>query len=83
MTDLMVEGRVALREQFTTVYSGMEIDDYLQANQSREQVRKDFGFSVDDIVVGKIARLFHLKGHKYLVEAAKLVVAATDNVTFM
>ena len=83
MTDLMVEGRVALREQFTTVYSGMEIDDYLQANQSREQVRKDLGFSDDDIVVGKIARLFHLKGHKYLVEAAKLVVAENDNVHFL
>ena len=83
MTDLMVEGRVAPRKQFTTVYSGMEIDDYLQANQSREQVREEFGFSDDDIVVGKIARLFHLKGHKYLVEAAKLVIAQNKNIHFL
>ena len=74
---------MAPRKQFTTVYSGMEIDDYLQANQSREQVREEFGFSDDAIVVGKIARLFHLKGHKYLVEAAKLVIAQNKNIHFL
>ena len=83
MTDLMVEGRVAPRKQFTTVYSGMEIDDYLQAGQFRELVRAEFGFSDDDIVIGKIARLFHLKGHQYLVEAAKLVIAQNENIHFL
>ena len=83
MTDLMVEGGVASRERFTTVYSGMAIDDYLQANDHRDVVRKEFGFTEDQIVVGKIARLFNLKGHKYLVEAAKSIVAENPNVHFL
>ncbi len=83
MTDRMVEGRVAPREHFTTVYSGMKIEDYLQANRHREQVRKELGFSDDDIVVGKIARLFNLKGHNYLVEAAGNVIAKNSRIHFL
>lgn len=83
MTDLMVEGRVAPREKFTTVYSGMEIDDYLQADKDREEVRRELSLSENTIVVGKIARLFNLKGHKYLVEAARTVVAQNPNVHFL
>ena len=83
MTDLMVDANVAERERFTTVYSGMEIDDYLQADQHRNKIRQEFGFAKDDIVVGKIARLFNLKGHKYLVEAAQAVVASNPRVHFL
>jgi len=83
MTDLMVEANVAARERFTTVYSGMEIDDYLQADYHRDKVRQKFGFTNNDIVVGKIARLFNLKGHKYLVEAAQSVVVNNPHVHFL
>ncbi len=83
MTDLMVEGGVADRDRFTTVYSGMEIEDYLQADQHRTEVREQFGFNTNDIVVGKIARLFNLKGHKYLVAAAQQVIQQNPHVHFL
>lgn len=83
MTDLLVDANVAERERFTTVYSGMEINDYLQADQHRDKIRQKFGFAKGDIVVGKIARLFNLKGHKYLVEAAQAVVASNPRVHFL
>ena len=83
MTDLMVESNVAERERFTTVYSGMKIDDYLRADDHRDRIRHEFGFANNDIVVGKIARLFNLKGHKYLVEAARTVVATNPHVHFL
>ena len=33
--------------------------------------------------MGKIARLFHLKGHEYLIDAAPEIVAACPNVRFL
>ncbi len=83
MTDLLVEANVAPREMFTTVYSGMDIQPFLDADQHRQQVRDKLGFAPDDVVVGKIARLFHLKGHEYLIEAAKRVVEIEPKVRFL
>ena len=35
MTDLMVAAGVAPREKFTTVYSGMEVEPFLRADDHR------------------------------------------------
>lgn len=75
MTDLMVSAGVAPREKFTTIYSGMDIDPFLRADEHRAAIRQRFGFTESDVVIGKIARLFHLKGHADLVAAAEQVVA--------
>jgi len=46
-------------------------------------VRRELGFTDDQIVVGKIARLFHLKGHEYVIEAAREVVKENPRVQFL
>ena len=74
MTDLMVLARVAPREMFTTIYSGMDVEPFLAANEHRDSVRAELGFTPEQVVVGKIARLFHLKGHEYVVAAAARAV---------
>lgn len=71
MTDLMVDARVAPREKFTTVYSGMEVEPFLAAEQHRRRVRAELGYSDEHIVIGKIARLFKLKGHDDIIDAIK------------
>jgi glycosyltransferase involved in cell wall biosynthesis len=83
MTDLMVDARVAPREQFTTIYSGMDVEPFLRAATTRELVRHSLGLKPDHVVIGKIARLFHLKGHEYLFEAAQTLVARNPNVRFL
>ena len=83
MTDLMVEAGVAPREKFTTVYSGMEVEPFLQADEHRDETRAALGYSDEHVVVGKVARLFRLKGHEYLVEAARGAVAAQPNLRFL
>jgi len=70
MTDLMVNARVAPREKFTTIYSGMNVEPFLAANECREATRRELGFAPEHIVIGKIARLFHLKGHEDIISAA-------------
>jgi glycosyltransferase involved in cell wall biosynthesis len=83
MTDLLVEAKVAPREKFTTVYSGMDVEPFLAANEHRQAARAAYGFDREDIVVGKIARLFHLKGHEYLIAAAEAVTAVQPRVKFL
>ena len=56
-------------ELFETIYSGMDLDSFLNARKFRNEARKKFGFCENDIVIGKIARLFYLKGHEYLFDA--------------
>jgi glycosyltransferase involved in cell wall biosynthesis len=83
MTDLMVAANVAPREKFTTVYSGMEVEPFLAANGHRQQTRARLGYSDDHVVVGKIARLFHLKGHDDLIAAASEAVRSQPQLRFL
>ncbi|WP_436716750.1 glycosyltransferase family 4 protein [Roseiconus lacunae] len=83
MTDLMVEADVAPREKFTTVYSGMNVDPFVHANERRDAVRRRYGIDDDHVVVGKVARLFHLKGHDDLITSAKQVIEQCPQVRFL
>lgn len=83
MTDQYVAAGVAPREKFVTVYSGMEVEPFLIPPRGRDVVRRELGFEPDQIVVGKVARLFELKGHEYVIEAAKSVLRKNPHVRFL
>ncbi len=83
MTDLMVDAKVAKREKFTTIYSGMDVDPFLRADEHRAAVRAKYGLGDEHVVIGKIARLFHLKGHEDLIDAASEVAGRHPNVRFL
>jgi glycosyltransferase involved in cell wall biosynthesis len=83
MTDQYVAAGVAPREKFVTVYSGMEVEPFLNPPRSRERVRAELGFAPEHVVVGKVARLFELKGHEYVIEAARTVISQNRNVRFL
>lgn len=83
MSDQYVEAGVAPREKFRTIYSGMDVEPFLNPPKAPADVRAEYKIAPEHIVIGKIARLFNLKGHQYVIEAAKSVVAANPNVRFM
>ncbi len=83
MTDLMVAAGVADRAKFTTVYSGLEVEPFLRADEHRAAMRAQLGYSDQHVVVGKIARLFHLKGHGYVVSAARRAVERNPDLRFL
>jgi len=83
MTDLMVNAGVAPREKFTTIYSGMDVEPFLHADEHRAAMRSQLGYQPQHVVIGKIARLFHLKGHGDVIRAAADVVRANPNVRFL
>lgn len=70
MTAQLTAAGVAPPEKFTTIYSGMDVEPFLAAPQHRERTRQRLGYQPGQIVIGKIARLFHLKGHADILAAA-------------
>ena len=83
MADKMAQHAIAPPDRFVTVYSGMEVDKFLEADRYRETLRRELGYDEKHIVIGKVARLFHLKGHEYLIRAAKLLLAQRSDVRFL
>ncbi|MDA0590806.1 MAG: glycosyltransferase family 4 protein [Planctomycetota bacterium] len=83
LTDQYVEAGVAPRERFTTVYSGMDVEPFLNPPRSREDVRTELGLTDDQVAIAKVARLFNLKGHEYLIRAARAVADRNANVRFV
>ncbi|WP_298865889.1 glycosyltransferase family 4 protein [uncultured Gimesia sp.] len=83
MTHQYVAAGITTKDRCDTVYSGMEVEPFLTPPRLPLEVRKEWGIEPHHIVIGKVARLFHLKGHKYLIEAAKRVVEAEPQVRFL
>ena len=70
-------------DRFTTIYSGMELDWFLASDVDGKRVRAELGISPHAPVVGKVARLFKLKGHDQLLDAIPAVVARHPAVRFL
>jgi glycosyltransferase involved in cell wall biosynthesis len=83
MTREYVAAGVAQPEQFTTIYSGFEVEPFLNPPRPPAEVRQELGLQPGDCVVGKIGRLFHLKGHEFLIRAAPDIVRACPEVRFL
>ena len=83
MTDQYVAAKVAPREKFTTIYSGMDVEPFLNPPKPPVEVRTELGIEPHHIVVGKVARLFPLKGHEWLIDAAPMVLKSNPDVRFL
>ncbi len=82
IVDKAVAAGIDKPEKFRTIYSGMELDWFLNAKFDIQAVRREFGISENAPVVGKIARLFPLKGHDQLMDAAPEIVKRVPDVRF-
>lgn len=69
MRDQALAAGIGREEQYITVYSGMEIDRFLEPAWSRDDVRSELGLDKNDFVIGTISRLAELKGHDDLLDA--------------
>ena len=83
MTDLLVSANVAPREKFATVYSGMNVEPIIRANEHRQAMRAKLGYTSEQVVIGTIARLFPLKGHADLLEVATSLAKEYPQVRFL
>jgi glycosyltransferase involved in cell wall biosynthesis len=83
MRDQSLSAGVGRPDQYVTVYSGMETAPFLNPPVPREVVRQQLGLRDGQIVVGTIARLFHLKGHDDLIDIAPQLCAKFPNLRFL
>lgn len=81
MIDQCVAARVAPAGKYSVVYSGMELAAFTAARDPA--LRQRLGIPESAPVIGKIARLFHLKGHEFLLRAVGPVVQEFPEVRFL
>jgi len=82
MTDQYCRAGIGRPEQFTRIVSGFNLAPLLSA-KNKPEIRARWGLGPSDIVVGKIARLFKLKGHDELLEAAPRLVQNCPQLRFL
>ena len=68
MARLYLAAGIGKPEMFTRIFSGFTLEPYLNATNDLA-LRKQLGLAEEHFVIGKIARLFKLKGHADLLAA--------------
>ena len=69
-------------DQYTTIFSGFALEPFLSSTND-PQLRARLGLAPDDVVIGKIARLFKLKGHDDLFAIAPALVRSCPQIKFL
>jgi glycosyltransferase involved in cell wall biosynthesis len=82
MKSQYLAARIGRPDQYTKVFSGFALQPFLTATND-PQLRARLGLAPEDIVVGKIARLFALKGHDDLFAAAPALVRSCPRMKFL
>jgi glycosyltransferase involved in cell wall biosynthesis len=82
MTEQYLAAGIGTPSQYQTIHSGVQIDAFLRA-QPDAALRASLGIAETDCVVGKVARLFRLKGHEFLFKAAPRICRTVPNVKFL
>ncbi|MDX1563820.1 MAG: glycosyltransferase family 4 protein [Phycisphaeraceae bacterium] len=74
---------VGRREQYLTVYSGMQIERFAEASDDRQRTRAELGLDDEDRVVGTVARLAELKGHDDLLEGLAALMKKNPRIKLL
>ena len=71
MTAQALAAGVGRPEQFTTIYSGMEVEPFTGRPAEADALRASLDLPDGAVLVTQVARLAELKGHEYLLTAAE------------
>jgi len=82
MTRQYLAAGIGQPEQYTKIFSGFELSPYLPVTNDPE-LRSRLGIKPDEFVIGKIARLFKLKGHDDLFAVAPELVRRCPRLKFL
>lgn len=68
--------------KISVIYGGISQVKEL-GSEERVLIRQRLGIAAEDLVVGIVARLTAVKGHKHFIDAAEIISRADDNVKFV
>ena len=85
MTNQSLAAGIGSPDKYATAYSAIEEDDFLRpiSDEQKKQFRQKYAIPEDSIVLVTIARLFHLKGHEFIIESAKALASRFPNVIWL
>ena len=81
--DEHLEEGIASIEKYVIIHSGAMLERLMNMSVDAGAGRGEFGISQDSNVVGVVGRLVPIKGHKYLVSAAKRIIKEFRNTVFV
>ena len=81
--DEHLEEGIASIEKYVVIHSGVMLDRLMNMSVDAGAVRGKFGIAQDSNVIGVVGRLVPIKGHKYLVSAAKRIIKEFRNTVFV
>ncbi len=82
MRDQYLAAGIGRPAQYTRVFSGFDLEPFLNADDD-PKLRARLGLQPDDFVIGKIARLFELKGHDDLLDALPDIIRTNPRVKLL
>ncbi len=82
MKNQYLAAKIGTPEQYTKIYSGFALEPFLTVKNDGG-FRHKLGIKPDDFVIGKIARLFKLKGHDDLFAVAPELVRQNPKIKFL
>jgi len=82
MTRLYLAAGIGRPEMYTRIFSGFPVEPFLRATNDLA-LRAQFGLNENHFVIGKIARLFKLKGHADLLAAFQKILPQTPQARLL
>lgn len=82
MIEQSLAEKIGRREQYSVVYSGMDLNPFLTA-QRENSLRESLKIPADAKVVGTVARLFPLKGYEELMAVAPTMMKQHKDLYFL
>ena len=74
---------IAPEDKFSVVHSGIDLDRFFNLSVDPAAMKRSLGIPEGNMVVGTVGRLTHVKGHRYLIEAAGRIVDSRPETTFV
>jgi len=73
MTARALAADVGTPEQYTTIYSGMEVEPFLERPDGADKLRAAMNLPEGAVLVTQVSRLAELKGHEFILAAAERI----------
>lgn len=80
---VLVNSQGVSSEKITLIHNGVEMPDYPLDGKAALRVRNEFSIKEDERIIGAVGSLHLRKGHRYLIEAIKLLLEHKDNIKLM
>jgi glycosyltransferase involved in cell wall biosynthesis len=69
-------------EKITVIHNGLNHGD-IQIHNDSSQMKSILGISSDKVLIGTLGRLVPVKGQRYFIECARMIIKSVNNVMFV